>query len=107
MKNGVYGVLLLIIGGGLWVIGTRLSDDALGLVIGFVFGILAGIPSCMMLLASQRRSEPKQKEYDHPQYPMIVLQGGQPGGYEQVSHPQMPMLPARTVNSEKYEETDW
>lgn len=101
----VWVVLLFIIGGGLWVIGTRLSDDALGLVIGFIFGVLAGIPSCMMVLASQRRSEPKQREYDHPQYPMILVQGDQRGFSNE--HPQVPQLPVRANVQNAYHETDW
>lgn len=34
---------------------TRLSSDALGMAVGVVFGVLAGIPSALLVLASSRR----------------------------------------------------
>jgi hypothetical protein len=63
-------VLLLVVG---WRISTRLSADAIGLATGVVFGVLAGLPAAVLVLASNRR---KQDETDraltnqrHGQYP--------------------------------------
>lgn len=36
---------------------TRLSSDALGMAVGVVFGVLAGVPSALLVLASSRRQE--------------------------------------------------
>ena len=44
---------------------SRLSSDALGMAIGVVFGVLAGIPSALLVLASSRRN---QRPYDVDDY---------------------------------------
>lgn len=36
---------------------TRLSTDALGMAVGVLFGVLAGIPSALLVLASSRKQE--------------------------------------------------
>ena len=38
-----------------WFMLTHLSSDALGMAIGFVFGVLAGIPAALLVLATSRR----------------------------------------------------
>lgn len=44
---------------------SHLSSDALGLAVGVVFGVLAGIPSALLVLASSRRN---QRPYDVDDY---------------------------------------
>lgn len=49
-------VTVLIVGGILaWLLGSRLSADALGMAVGLLFGVLAGIPTALLVLASNRR----------------------------------------------------
>lgn len=36
-------------------IGGRLSPDALGMAVGLVFGVLAGVPTALLVLAANRR----------------------------------------------------
>jgi hypothetical protein len=53
---------LLIIGGLLaWLFASRLSADALGMAVGLVFGVLAGVPAALLVLAANRRRTP---DYD-------------------------------------------
>lgn len=47
---------LLMIGGLLaWLFASRLSADALGMAVGLVFGVLAGVPTALLVLAANRR----------------------------------------------------
>jgi len=66
-------------------IGTRLSEDALGVVLGVILGAMATIPFCLMLVwALVRRSEPPstgRREEQHPALPPIINVGTPAGGY--------------------------
>ena len=57
----VAGVALVAVLGGSML--TRLSSDALGMAIGVMFGVLAGIPSALLVLATSRRRD-RDDEYD-------------------------------------------
>ena len=104
-----WGVLLLVMAGVFaFVVGSRLSADAVGMAIGVLFGVLAGIPTALLVLASgrRRRAEEDEEELDDgyagrygrrgphpygafpPQAPVIVFAPPaaappqtQPGGY--------------------------
>lgn len=52
-----------------WAIGSKLSADALALGVGVVFGVLAGIPVALLLLASQRASQARRDAPQAPQAP--------------------------------------
>ncbi|MCB0094166.1 MAG: hypothetical protein KDE46_00545 [Caldilineaceae bacterium] len=60
MKS-ILGIALLVFVGMVgmvgWRIGGSLSSDALGMAVGILFGIMAGIPATLILLASARREE--------------------------------------------------
>jgi hypothetical protein len=79
------------------VIGTRISADAMALLIGIVCGVLASVPTSMILVWMLRQRE-KQFELQMQagqlrmgQYPPVVVVNGQhhPNGY---GSPPMPML---------------
>lgn len=71
-----------------WRLGSRLSADAVGMAVGILLGVLASIPTSLLILASSRRRE----ERDDPQWmrgaqerilpayqpPVIVLAGQAP-----------------------------
>jgi len=38
-----------------WNVGAKLSADAVGMGVGLIFGVLAGIPSALLVLATSRR----------------------------------------------------
>jgi hypothetical protein len=66
------------------VIGTRMSSDALAVLVGVIAGVAASIPCALLLLAVTRRREPEVEErYEEPrrapaQPPVIVVTAGQP-----------------------------
>ena len=54
----VIGVgLLLIVGGFVWQVGDRLSSDAVSMALGVLFGVLAGFPVALLVLASNKRDD--------------------------------------------------
>ncbi|MCB0081783.1 MAG: hypothetical protein KDE47_12670 [Caldilineaceae bacterium] len=55
MKSLLGIALLIFVGVVGWRIGGELSPDALGMAVGILFGVMAGIPTALILLASQRR----------------------------------------------------
>lgn len=58
-----------------WRMGDSLSTDALGMAVGMLFGVLAGIPTALILLASQRREEDlRQRKEEQPQRLQIAQQ---------------------------------
>ena len=61
-------VVVLMVGGVLvWLLGSRLSSDALGMAVGMTFGMLAGIPTALLVLVSQRRCN-RDDDYDSEQH---------------------------------------
>lgn len=86
MKHFLLGVMVAAVVGLAWFMMSRLSSDALGMAAGVLFGMLAGIPSALLVLASSRRRERDDDDDDYraeaarylerPQYyqpPVIVL----------------------------------
>jgi hypothetical protein len=55
-KLMILGFLIFVAVAG-WRIAERLSPDALGMLLGVVFGILAGVPAALLVLASSRRRD--------------------------------------------------
>lgn len=55
MKQLAVLTLLLIAGLLAWLFGSRLSADALGMAVGLIFGVLAGVPAALLVLAANRR----------------------------------------------------
>ena len=71
------------------VIGTRMSSDALAVLVGVIAGVAASIPCALLLLVVTRRQEPEAEEpYEEPRRapalpPVIVVTPG-------ASQPQFP-----------------
>lgn len=55
MKQFSLGVGLVLLAFLTWRMVTSLSSDALALGVGVVFGVLAGVPTALLVLASSRR----------------------------------------------------
>ncbi len=86
MKKVVAVCVLVLLGAGAWYIADRLSSDAIGLALGVIFGVMAGLPAALLVVASSRRS----REFDDDR------RGGREGqpGY---GYPQMPQPPVIVV----------
>lgn len=76
-----------------FVIGSRLSTEAMGVVVGVVLGIAAAIPTTLLvalILDNQKQKEPKQPDVfivdgrGIPQYPTEYYAGGR---YRQIPPP--------------------
>jgi hypothetical protein len=90
MKNVMGLIVVVLIGVVGWRVASRLSPDAMGLATGVVFGVLAGLPTAVLVLASnrgrgqsddgprgQRRQDGAYPYGGYPQQPpVIVLAGG-------------------------------
>lgn len=113
---------LVFVGVAGWRISEQLSADAIGMALGVLFGVLAGLPVALLVLASNRRQErrysdeeqvrsarqrqqpPMPQQYSYfpqPQQPPVIVVAGPPGaygqgngyGYEQGPPRQQRMLP--------------
>jgi hypothetical protein len=94
MRRFLMLAMLVVLGVMTWRLGTSLSSDALGMAVGVVFGVLAGVPAALLVLAtSSRRREQEEERYERydryqgrqdrqlPAYPyqppVIVVAGAQ------------------------------
>lgn len=62
MKQFVAISGLVFIGAGAWYLGSRLSSDAIGMALGVMFGVLAGLPAALLVMAAHRRV----RSYEEP-----------------------------------------
>lgn len=87
MKRFLALLVLVCAGVATWQVGEKLSPDAIGMGVGVLFGVMAGIPTALLLLASNRRRdladstwpEPSHPRYQHQlpmsQPPVVILAG--------------------------------
>ena len=74
------------------IFGLRVSADALGVIIGVILGIMASVPTTLLLvfiLARQHKAE--RPPYGLPQQPPVIIVNGpdKPAGY--TSPPALPI----------------
>jgi len=99
MKKALMLLMLVFVGSAGWRIGSTLSSDAISMAVGIFFGVLAGIPAALLVMASERhrvdRARPSrgmnpQTHYEQggaPQPPVIILTGnGQAFPAQRQSH---------------------
>lgn len=67
MKQSIVVLVLVLVGVFAYAVAERISSDALGMAVGMLFGVLAGIPSALLVLASSRR--PADDDRRQPQQP--------------------------------------
>lgn len=65
--------LLIFLGLLAWSAGSRLSEVALGLCVGLVFGVLSGVPSTVLMMAVQRKHP--VRDYATARPPAVVVVG--------------------------------
>ena len=92
MKKFLALCVMVAIGVLAWKVGEKLSADSIGMAIGILFGIMAGIPTALMMMASDRRRaeqadamramEKEDRRLGHQNggggQPMIIIAGGAP-----------------------------
>jgi hypothetical protein len=105
---GVAGLVLIGVVG--WRIGDSLSSDAISMAMGVLFGVLAGVPTALLILAAERRRDEQRESrpaaalgaaYPHynQQPPVIVVTGGAP----QASTPMLPAQPYGSATISRWE----
>lgn len=70
---------LVFVGVLAWRVGGMLSTDAIGMAVGMVFGVLAGMPAALLVLATDRRRHREDEGADDD--------------YNRVPHRQLPSYP--------------
>jgi hypothetical protein len=120
---GLAGLVFVGVAG--WRIGNALSPDALSMAVGLLFGVMAGVPTALLVMAGSRRrseeaaalrmrssamgqpsahNEPwgySQPAYATPPPPPIIIVAG-PQGYASQGHGSASMLGAASPA-----EADW
>lgn len=77
MKRTVLILLAVFVGVFAWRVAERLSPDAIGMAVGMAFGVLAAVPTALLVMAAGRRREAEEVERrPDPRFP------GQAGGYQ-------------------------
>ena len=66
MKRMMVSAALIFSGVALWRLGSLLSADAIGLAVGVLLGMLAGIPVSLLVLVSSRRREERGRAAGRP-----------------------------------------
>lgn len=62
MRQYVGLAALIFVGIAAWRIAGQLSADALGMAVGVLFGVMAGVPMAIMVMASGRRRAAEEEE---------------------------------------------
>lgn len=66
-----------------WKVGSQLSADALGMAVGVVFGVMASVPTALLVLAAGRRADAyrggdrrrSQRTEQAQQSPVVIVAG--------------------------------
>lgn len=83
MKNLFVVVLLVFVAGLALVMGSRLSVDAVTVIIGVGCGVLASIPTSILILAVTARRESRLDPMRGQQaYPPVVVVNSPPGNFQ-------------------------
>ena len=62
-------IALIVVGIVAWRIGEALSSDAISMAVGVLFGVLAGIPTALLVLVGGRRPQPIPTARSQPPAP--------------------------------------
>ena len=88
MRTVAVVVSIVVFGVFAWVVGSRLSADAVGMAVGMVFGVLAGVPTALLVLAGGRGNADAVEQDEDPRAQMRLP----PGGYGYPSPYQPPVI---------------
>jgi len=92
MKKFIYAMSALFIVSITVVLGLRMSPDAMAVIIGIVCGMMASIPTTILLVyvlrqRDQQQQQLYQQQYQGQQYPPVVVVNGHPN---QQHYPHVP-----------------
>jgi hypothetical protein len=95
MRQYVGLAALIFVGIGAWRIAGQLSPDALGMAVGVLFGVLAGVPMALMVMASGRRRAVEEEEApsrrrQQPQQQAMAQHPALYGGFGPGAYPPQP-----------------
>ena len=104
MKQLAVLTLLLVAGLLAWLFASRLSADALGMAVGLVFGVLAGVPTALLVLAAGRRRRAEEDEEDEDD-----LRGryGSAPGYPHGFQPPVVVVTAPQAAPQQWQGQQW
>ena len=85
MKKFLYIMSALFFIGLAVVIGLRMSPDAMAVIVGIICGMIATVPTTLLLVYTIRQRDKQQMMYQQNyqqgnQYPPVVVVNGQPQG---------------------------
>jgi hypothetical protein len=82
------------------VIGTRMSADAMAVVVGLVCGVLASVPTTTLMVWVLRQREKQEAHWRQSHLaqipPVVVVNGQGPNGHP--GYPALPSLPAGSTS---------
>lgn len=85
-RTAFFIVFVLIVANAGWRVGGSLSSDALGMAVGMLFGVMAGIPTALLMLASQRREEEQRRNWREEPRPQIEQKPAAPAPVINITH---------------------
>ena len=93
MKRWLGLALLIFVGTAGWRIGSALSPDALSMAVGVLFGVMAGVPTALLVMAGGRRAQRNEERTaegrtrQHTTQPMYLNGPGQGWGMPYAQQP--------------------
>jgi hypothetical protein len=115
MKGFVLIIGMMLLGVMGWRVGSQISSDAVSMAVGVMFGVLAGVPMALMVLASSRRRQAEDESTNgagqrggqggyYPQPPVIVVTGAPHQGqaHDPRSLPYPHSMPAQTIEGREF-----
>ncbi len=73
MRNLGPWAVLIFVATLAYVIGVRLNEMAMAVVIGVIFGVIASVPASLLLLLAMRRQERRAGDSAHREQPTIII----------------------------------
>jgi hypothetical protein len=92
MKRWIGLALLVFVGTAGWRIGEALSPDALSMAVGVLFGVMAGVPTALLVMAGNRRRDEERREESRPRGQMAGQLGNQMNGWNMPYAQQPPII---------------
>jgi MFS family permease len=101
---GVAGVVCALCAAGVaWFIASRLATDAVAMAIGIVFGVVAALPTAVLLAASRSQAPIEEKPLRRPRLYIYIDGSAQPGATTAGSQAPQPGAGSELATDDDYE----